>query len=90
MKPTVATLTAIVLGAALLAGCKAEAPTEPAAPEPVAEPAPPAEPMPPAEPTIDAPPADMATDPATTDAVPEGEATTDDEGDAPHSGGDKV
>ncbi len=84
MKPIVIATLAIALGsAALLAGCKRE---EAAAPAPVAEPvAPPApvEPAPPPEPVVD---------PALPDpnaAPPEGE-TTEEETDAPHSGGDRV
>lgn len=101
MKPIVVTSLALVLGTALLTGCKAE---EPAAPAPAAEPAPaPAAveppPPPPAEPAVDATaPADTMTDPAApaadgTDpnAAPpaDGEAT-ESESDMPHSGGDKV
>lgn len=97
MKPAAATLVVLVLGTALLAGCKRE---EPAAPAPVAEPAaPPApmEPAPPAEPVVeDQSPTDVMNDPAVTDpnappaAPTEGDALESEESDAPHSGGDKV
>lgn len=96
MKPIVVASLALVLGTALLTGCKGE---EPAAPAPVAEPAAPPAPVEPTEPAADASaPADTMTDPAApaaegTDpsAAPpaEGEAM-DEETDMPHSGGDKV
>jgi hypothetical protein len=100
VKPIVVASLALVLGTALLTGCKAEEPAAPApAAEPVAEPAAVEPPPPPAEPAVDASaPTDTMTDPAApaadgTDpnAAPpaEGEAT-ESESDIPHSGGDKV
>ncbi len=101
MKPVSAPLIALVLGTGLLlAGCKPAEPTaapEPApmvAPEPAPaveapapEPAPMEEPAP-VEPMLDSTvPDPNAVDPA---AAPEAEATEGEEGDAPHSGGDKV
>lgn len=100
MKPIVVATLAIALGSAtLLAGCKGE---EAAAPAPVAEPAmPPApvEPPPPAEPAVDPaaePAVDPAVEPAVDPALPDPNAapaegeTTEEETDAPHSGGDRV
>lgn len=98
MKPIVVATLALVLGTALLAGCKGEEPAAPAAvAEPAAPPAP-AEPVAPAEPMVETPsPTEGTMDPAMPDpnaadpeAAPADGETMDEETDTPHSGGDKV